>query len=264
MVPKFEKRVRIYAIEISALAVAIIVSSLGFGGIPFLQAGIIVVVYMFVTIVPLLLSKGQSYGKRIQKIKVVKLDGTPVNPFILILREFFKTGLSLLTFGIYSIIAYFALTEKEVSRTIHDYIFKTKVIDLDTTKKKHNRDNHFLGTTDSMKKRPELFETDIIAWNKNNSIEPLIKRLNEIRKDQLFTDGIFNLENKEKAVLSYNNRKDYLLGVFNLEDDKSLVVPLKDGIYTNLINDDEVVVKDNLINNLKEPIIIKTLMGNIV
>ena len=153
MVPKFEKRVRAYAIEISALAVAIIISSLGFGGIPLLQAGIIVAVYMFVTIIPLILSKGQSYGKRMQKIKIVKLDGSPVNPFILVSRELFKTVLSLLTFGIYSIVAYFTLTEKEVSRTLHDYIFKTKVIDLDTTKKKHNRDDHFLGKSESMKKR---------------------------------------------------------------------------------------------------------------
>lgn len=153
MVPKFEKRVRAYAIEISALAVAIIISSLGFGGIPLLQAGIIIAVYMFVTIIPLILSKGQSYGKRMQKIKIVKLDGSPVNPFILVSRELFKTVLSLLTFGIYSIVAYFTLTEKEVSRTLHDYIFKTKVIDLDTTKKKHNRDDHFLGTSESMKKR---------------------------------------------------------------------------------------------------------------
>lgn len=153
MVPKFEKRVRAYAIEISALALALIISSLGFSKKPFIQAGIILLVYLFVTIIPLVFSKGQSYGKRIQKIKIVKMDGTPVNPLILILRELFKTLLSLMTFGIYSVIAYFTLTEKEVSRTLHDYIFKTKVIDLDITKQKHDKEEHFLGKSDSIRKR---------------------------------------------------------------------------------------------------------------
>lgn len=116
----------------------------------------------------------------------------------------------------------------------------------------------YAGGEHLIKKRPELFENDLIVWDQNNSIEPLIKKLNEIRKDNLFSDGIFNLENKNKAILSYQDKEDFLLGIFNLEADSSLTVPLKDGNYLNLLNEKEVLVVNNKINDLSNPIIIKT------
>lgn len=150
MVPRFEKRVRAYAVELSALAIVLIVVTFGIQNI-YLKIGLIVATYFFVTILPLFISKGQTFGKRVQQIKVVNLDGTDANVFKVVLREVFKTVLSIATFGLYSVIAYFALTEKEVSRTIHDYIFKTKVIDLG--KKPSMKSDDFLGKSESMKKR---------------------------------------------------------------------------------------------------------------
>lgn len=152
MVPRFEKRVRAYAADISAAAVALIIVTFGFQGLVWLKILIVALTYAAFSIIPYFISKGQSFGKRIQKIKIVKLDGTDANPFILILREIFKTGLSIATFGIYMIVAYFALTEKHTSRTIHDYIFKTKAIDLEKPRKTDRKDN-IIGTTESLKKR---------------------------------------------------------------------------------------------------------------
>lgn len=150
MVPKFEKRVRAYAVELSALAIVVIVASLGISN-PYIKWILIISTYFLVAIFPLFISKGQTFGKRTQQIKVVNLDGSEASNFKLILREVFKMLLSLITFGIYSIIAFFLLTEKEVSRTIHDYIFKTKVIELNS--KPQIKTDDFLGKTESMKKR---------------------------------------------------------------------------------------------------------------
>jgi uncharacterized RDD family membrane protein YckC len=136
MVPRFEKRVRSYAADVSGLAILTILTALGmpvFPGREYAQAAVMLVGFFLIIILPMILSKGQTFGKRMQKIKVVKLDGTDASILILVLREIFKYGLGIATFGVYIIVAYFTLTEKHVSRTIHDYIFKTKVIDLDTS-----------------------------------------------------------------------------------------------------------------------------------
>jgi uncharacterized RDD family membrane protein YckC len=53
-----------------------------------------------------------------------------------------------MTFGIYLIVAFFVMNEK-TSRTIHDYLFKTKVIDLEKPVGKME----FMNRTESMRKR---------------------------------------------------------------------------------------------------------------
>ncbi len=136
MVPRFEKRVRAFAIDISGLSILVILTALGVPQFEFraiVQGAILSVGFFLIVILPLIMTKGQTFGKRTQKIKVVKMDGTDANIWILILRDLFKFLASTLTFGAYLVLAYFTLTEKMVSRTIHDYIFKTKVIDLDYT-----------------------------------------------------------------------------------------------------------------------------------
>ena len=54
--------------------------------------------------------------------------------------------------------------------------------------------------------------------------------------------GIFNLENKEEAVFSYQLNNKYRLGIFNLNNTNKLNINLKDGTYINRFNDLEVVV----------------------
>lgn len=148
MVPRFEKRVRAFAADISGLIIVIILTAYGMGNIDdplrsILQIGILLSTFFFLIIFPNLLKSKQTFGKRIQKIKVVNLDGTDASKIKLILRELFKYFFSIATCGLYLIIAFFALSEKHVSRTIHDYIFKTKVIDLDTSQRNMDVNNTF-------------------------------------------------------------------------------------------------------------------------
>lgn len=138
MVPRFEKRVRAFAADISGLIIIFILTAFGLANIDdsirsYIQAAILILTFFILVIFPQLTKAGQTFGKRLQKIKVVNMDGSNPSKFKLIGREIFKYFFSIATFGLYSVVAFFTLSEKHVSRTIHDYVFKTKVIDLDTS-----------------------------------------------------------------------------------------------------------------------------------
>jgi uncharacterized RDD family membrane protein YckC len=145
MVPSVEKRVRAFAIDTSAVALvtiltlplervlSIVIFSIAFFGFYFL---------------PYFFSDGQTFGKRTQKTKIVKVDGSKAPLLLILARELFKLVLSIGTFGAYMVIAFFVLSDS-TSRTIHDYIFKTKVIDLEGPTGKDN----YLGKSESMRKR---------------------------------------------------------------------------------------------------------------
>lgn len=151
MVPSFEKRVRAFAMDTSPVAIVLLLSA-WMGGdnklIPYLISGGAFIGFYFF---PYMLksSKGQTFGKRIQKIRIVKVDDTPVELWRVLLRDLFKLALSIGTFSVYLIVSFFVMNE-HTGRTIHDYIFKTKVIDLETPQKKGG---NVLGTSESLKKR---------------------------------------------------------------------------------------------------------------
>lgn len=148
MVPAFEKRVRAFAIDTSGVMLFIILA------LPFavqsryisiaISVGAFIGFYFF----PHFLTPGQTFGKRIQKIKIVDLEGNPVKLWVVLLRDFIRVALSIATFGVYLVIAFFVMDEK-TSRTIHDYVFKTKVIDLEKPKGKYN----YMNKTESMRKK---------------------------------------------------------------------------------------------------------------
>lgn len=148
MIPSFEKRVRGFAIDTSAVMLFVIVSMpLGdvFKELPYIVSGTAFIGFYFL---PYLFTKGQTFGKKMQKIRVVNYDGSDVQKWRVILRDLVKITLSIATFGIYMIISFFILSDKS-GRTIHDYIFKTKVIDLE----KPTGKNNFMNKTESMRKR---------------------------------------------------------------------------------------------------------------
>ncbi len=150
MVPSFEKRVRAFAIDTSAVTLFIILSLfLGtyYKPLPWIITGLAFFGFYFF---PYFAKKthGQTLGKKVQRIQIVKLDDSKVELWRIILRDLFKLSLSIATFGIYLIVAFFAMSDK-TSRTIHDYIFKTKVIDLEKPTGKYDGFNK----TESMRKR---------------------------------------------------------------------------------------------------------------
>ena len=107
--------------------------------------------------------------------------------------------------------------------------------------------------------RPSLFEVDPIDYQTGKDISKLIKRLSEIKKSETaLVDGSFNiLENKKFATIKYDC-KDYIyLGYFDLESTHKTTAYLKDGVYHNLIFNQEVIVEKNQIKSNQFPIIIK-------
>jgi cyclomaltodextrinase / maltogenic alpha-amylase / neopullulanase len=107
---------------------------------------------------------------------------------------------------------------------------------------------------------PSLFDNDLIPWNANNSIESYIQRLAALKKQFIFTYGNYTMHHSEKvAVLSYMYHDQYLVGIFNLENEASVSVPLIDGNYTNFINDEDIRVENGTIKLDHRSIIIDTL-----
>lgn len=152
MIPSFEKRVRAFAIDTSAVMLMLMIAYPMPQTFPGLLGEVLVYViglggFLGFYLVPYLFSNGQSFGKRIQKIKIVDVSGQTAPLWRILLREVFKILLSVFTFGIYMVISFFILSDQ--SRTIHDYIFKTKMIDLE---KRTERD-HYFGTTESLRKK---------------------------------------------------------------------------------------------------------------
>ncbi|MBN2300161.1 MAG: RDD family protein [Acholeplasmataceae bacterium] len=149
MIPTFEKRVRGFAIDTSAVALFVIISMpLGvyFGPLPYIVSGVSFVGFYFI---PHFFTKGQTLGKRFQKTIIVDINGQEAQLWRIFLREIIKLVLSISTFGAYLILSFFFLSEKSSNRTLHDYITKTKVIDLE----KPTGKNNFLNKTESMRKR---------------------------------------------------------------------------------------------------------------
>lgn len=156
----FERRIRSFSIDLS-LAILLLFVLIGiFRSIDFgteelklwLAAAIS---YFGALIVPNFFSKGQSFGKRTQKMMVVstKTD-KPQKLIMIILRELFKGVLLIATFGVYMLICGIMLNSRKDGRVIHDLVFRTKVICL-TLYVTDKEQGYVLGQTNSAKKNLE-------------------------------------------------------------------------------------------------------------
>jgi glycosidase len=109
---------------------------------------------------------------------------------------------------------------------------------------------------------PNLFEDDIIVWNSKNSIEEYIKKLTRLKKEPIFSYGVFNMHQHEQiAVFSYEYQEEMVLGIFNLENLDEIKVPLEDGIYEDFLSQEKIEVSHGKITLNEKPIIIKTHKG---
>ena len=111
---------------------------------------------------------------------------------------------------------------------------------------------------------PNLFENDIIKWQPKQSIEPFIQKLSQLKKNQIFVEGNFDMHHTtDVAVLSYSYINQFLLGIFNLENSKEIDVPLKDGEYLNILNNEVIRVSHGKIELNHQPMIIDTTKEHI-
>ena len=122
----------------------------------------------------------------------------------------------------------------------------------------------YAGQEHQVNHAPSLFENDLVPWNKGLSIESYIQRLSALKKQPIFISGSYNMHHSvDVAVLSYTYQNQFLVGIFNLELQKTVEVPLIDGIYTNFINEEDIEVKNGKIELNSTPIIIDTLKEHI-
>ena len=105
--------------------------------------------------------------------------------------------------------------------------------------------------------RPSLFDKDLVNWN-GSDISPFIKKLAEITKDKTFSYGFHDIFESDKDVLisEYRYLGKKVIGVFNVGLEQGTIkVDTADGIYQNVLNDKNIVVKDGTIELSNDPII---------
>lgn len=121
----------------------------------------------------------------------------------------------------------------------------------------------FSGQEHEIDHYPNLFENDVIKWLPNQSIEPFIKQLAKLKKEKIFVDGNYDMHHSiDVAVLSYSLHNQFLLGIFNLENVKIVDVPLIDGNYINILNNEVISVTHGKIELNHQPMIIDTTKGH--
>ena len=153
----FERRVRSFAIDMSFAILLLfvlvgILRQFDFANDQIKLTISTAIVYFGVLIVPNFFSKGQTFGKRTQKMKTVNVDTEKTPSLImLVLRELFKGVLMIISFGLYIIICGIMATSRKDGRVIHDLVFRTKVICLTMYVNDKKEQGYVLGRTTSAK-----------------------------------------------------------------------------------------------------------------
>lgn len=109
---------------------------------------------------------------------------------------------------------------------------------------------------------PSLFEIDEVNWEKYNEgkIVNIIQTLAKLKKDEIFATGLWKASdlNEDTALLSFENKIKKIMGIFQLKENKNLVkLDLPDGKYLNLLNNQEIEIKNNLLLTNNYPVIIQ-------
>jgi len=135
------KRIRAFGIDTSGCFFLMMLLILGFPDLnKNIRMGLAILLMVIFYLFPYLFNTGQTFGKRSQKIKVVKKDGSKASIFRIIGRDTLKVVLFFITGGIYGLFSLFILDESGKGPTLHDFIFKTKVLDLDYNINKNTSD----------------------------------------------------------------------------------------------------------------------------
>lgn len=118
----------------------------------------------------------------------------------------------------------------------------------------------YAGQEYGIDKRPELFELDKVDFTKSNpELYQLVKDMAKLRKKKLFSHGNFNihLNEKEVALITYENQKEKMIGIFNIgNEDGEIEVPFVDGTFKDYLYKKKIIIKDNKINLKDYPVII--------
>ena len=105
---------------------------------------------------------------------------------------------------------------------------------------------------------PSLFDADPVPCEGQPMHEALLKTLITMKKDPLFSDGVYTLEARENDVIvsswTLGNRK--AVGVFSMRGKSASVeVPLADGKYRELLSGTEQAVRNGAVFSSGSPLI---------
>lgn len=106
-------------------------------------------------------------------------------------------------------------------------------------------------------KTPSLFDIDKINMkNENPELVELFKKLYEMKKNEAFSTWNYDvniIENTEVVLATYEKGDNKLYGVFSLGDGMQTVkIDLEDGIYKDIIENQDIIIKDGKISLRKE------------
>lgn len=89
---------------------------------------ITIIVWFIINIVPAIFYKGQTLGKKLSKVKVVDTNNEDISIIRYILRSLFIFIIGFITIGLYFIVGLYIAEKRIDKRSIHDLLFKTKVV----------------------------------------------------------------------------------------------------------------------------------------
>lgn len=107
--------------------------------------------------------------------------------------------------------------------------------------------------------KPSLFDIDRVNWD-GTDISPLIKSLSAITKDKTFSYGFYNIRVLDIDVFvgEYEYLDSTIVGVFNVGNEVGeLDLEIKDGLYVNMIDNSDIIVKNGKIKLTNKPLIFK-------
>ena len=116
----------------------------------------------------------------------------------------------------------------------------------------------YCGQEWGVERTPSLFDPDPVPCKGEPMHEALLKKLIAIKKDPLFSDGVYTLEARENDVIvstwTLGSRK--AVGVFSMRAKPASVdVPLPDGVYVDLLSEALCPVENGAVLSAGKPMI---------
>ncbi len=107
--------------------------------------------------------------------------------------------------------------------------------------------------------RPGLFDADPVLMEGPAPLEKVLKKLIAMKKDELFSDGVYTMNACPLDILvsswAKGGRKAW--GIFSLRGNAGVVsIPLADGCYHNLLDDTKVWVEGGMMQTTGDPVIL--------
>ncbi len=128
---QFNERIHAFSIDYGVVFLSILITIFLYIH-PAFKAVIILSVWYMMNIFPSFIKRGITLGKLNSKTIIVDESNNEVTLFTIHKRSFFILIVGFLTVGLYFIVSFFLLTKRNDKRSIHDLLFKTKVVYKDS------------------------------------------------------------------------------------------------------------------------------------